>query len=63
VAHGSLSGNLALTSTGNLRVTAGSGYDAYAMIGHGDDMRINTSDQSAGSRAGDISKWRMRPGL
>ena len=38
-ADGNHSGNLTLINTGNLTVTAGSGTDAYAMIGHGSDVR------------------------
>jgi hypothetical protein len=53
-ADGNQSGDLALTNLGTLSVTRGSGEDAYAMIGHGSDVRVNFGDQSGGRRAGDI---------
>lgn len=51
---GDLRGDLSLINQGSLHVTAGSGEDAYGMIGHGSDLRVNPGVQGEGNRAGDI---------
>lgn len=53
--NGNLSGDISVISTeGNLVVSTGTGTEAYAMIGHGDDRVTDATLNSTGTRTGDI---------
>ncbi|MCB1231143.1 MAG: filamentous hemagglutinin N-terminal domain-containing protein [Verrucomicrobiae bacterium] len=64
--NGNLDGDISVISTGGkLTLTAGAGFEAYAMIGHGDDRATDSTQNSTGTRTGDIlvqvADWELNP--